>query len=62
MTFGYPRLNGKEPGLKKSWANYNVKRSPQCAKACANQRSVVVEVGPLFKRDKGMEIIELGKK
>lgn len=59
VTFGYPRLNGERPALVKCSANYNVKGSPQCAKASADKSSVVIEVGPIFKREDGTEAIKL---
>ena len=59
VTFGYPRLNGKQPKLTRCSAHYNLNRSPQCARAFPDKASVVVEVGPMFKRDKGSEVIKL---
>lgn len=50
VTFGYPRVNGVEPGLKSVYAYYNPQRSPQCAKTNGVTRSIVVEVGSMFVR------------
>ena len=50
VTFGYPRVNGVEPGLKSVYAYYNPQRSPQCAKTNGVARSIVVEVGSMFVR------------
>lgn len=52
VTFGYPRINGKRAPLTGASAHYNPGHSPACATARADGESVVVEVGPLFKRDK----------
>ena len=53
VTFGYPRVNGVEPGLKSVYAYYNPQRSPQCAKTNGFARSIVVEVGSMFVRKGG---------
>jgi hypothetical protein len=54
VTFGYPRINGKPPTLTKATAVFPGKGatgSPNCAKVRADGDKVVVEVGPIFKRD-----------
>jgi len=54
VTFGYPRINGKMPGLK--YANVNhpangeMSSSPDCATAVADGSNVVVSLGPIFER------------
>jgi hypothetical protein len=61
VTFGYPRFNGIKPKLVKASANYNVKRSPACAKVKGAGDCVVVEVGEMFvrKAEEGQEKIDL---
>jgi hypothetical protein len=54
VTFGWPRVNGQEPNLKKAHAYYPSKTgaaSPDCAWIKADGQSVRVEVGPIFQRD-----------
>jgi hypothetical protein len=54
VTFGYPRINGQPPSFKKATAVFPAKGttgSPACAKVRAEGENVVVEVGPIFKRD-----------
>jgi hypothetical protein len=54
VTFGYPRINGKKPELKKASAYYPKDRgpaAPDCAWVKADGERAVVEVGPIFKRD-----------
>ena len=53
VTFGYPRINGAPPALKHASAHYNPSQSPACATARAESGSVVVDVGPMFQREKG---------
>lgn len=57
VTFGWPRLNGHPPALKRAHAYYPSKTgpaSPDCAWIKADGESVRVEVGPIFKRDEAM--------
>lgn len=52
VTFGYPRINGKKPALKKATVNYNRTgriASPPCAKARAEGENVVIDIGRIFK-------------
>jgi len=52
VTFGYPRINGKKPALKKATVNYNrtgTIASPPCAKARAEGENVVIDIGRIFK-------------
>ncbi|MDB6154435.1 MAG: hypothetical protein JWL90_2888 [Chthoniobacteraceae bacterium] len=56
ITFGWPRLNGKQARLKKVSAYYpdpakGVPGSPDCAWIKADGENCIVEVGPIFKRD-----------
>ncbi len=54
VTFGWPRLNGKAAEVKKASAYYPSQTgpaAPDCAKASADGSKVLVEVGPIFKRD-----------
>ena len=54
VTFGWPRINGQQPNLKKAHAYYPSKTgpaSPDCAWIKADGQSVRVEVGPIFQRD-----------
>ena len=54
VTFGWPRLNGHEPGLKRAHAYYPSKTgpaAPDCAWIKADGQSVRVEIGPIFQRD-----------
>ena len=54
VTFGYPRVNSAEPGLKSVYAYYYPQRSPQCAKTNGFARAIVVEVGAMFVRKGGL--------
>ncbi len=56
VTFGWPRLNGKPAEVKKATAFYpgaatGITGSPDCCWIKADGPNVVVEVGPIFKRD-----------
>jgi len=54
VTFGWPRVNGQKPALKRAHAYYPSKTgpaSPDCAWIKADGEKVRVEVGPIFKRD-----------
>lgn len=69
VTFGWPRLNGQPPALKRVHAYYPSKTgpaSPDCAWIKADGESVRVEVGPIFKRDEAQRrhalLIERGGK
>jgi len=62
VTFGWPRLNGQPPALKRAHAYYPSKTgpaSPDCAWIKADGESVRVEVGPIFKRDEAQRRHEL---
>ncbi len=64
VTFGYPRINGARPTLKKATVNYNASgraAAPACANARADGSNIVVEVGPIFVREegKGMQNLEV---
>lgn len=62
VKFGYPRINSTAPALKRAWVNYNPTgsaASPPCAKARAEDSTVVIEIGPIFQRtenEKGHEL------
>lgn len=54
VTFGYPRINGARPPLKGCHVNYNATGSamaPAAANARAEGSNIVVELGPIFKRE-----------
>jgi hypothetical protein len=54
ITFGYPRVNGRPPPLKRAHAFYPNKTgpaAPDCAWAKAEGDCVRVEVGPIFQRE-----------
>lgn len=54
VTFGYPRINGVKPALKRALVNYNVTgnaMAPSCAEAKVVGSSIFVEIGPIFVRD-----------
>lgn len=56
VTFGWPRLNGQPAAVKKASAFYpsaatGTTGSPDCCWIKADGPNVVVEVGPIFKRD-----------
>jgi hypothetical protein len=54
VTFGYPRVNGEKPALRRAHAYYPSKTgpaSPDCAWIKPEGDSIRVEVGPIFKRD-----------
>jgi len=54
VTFGYPRINGVKPALKRATVNYNATgraMAPACANARADGECIVVELGPIFQRD-----------
>jgi hypothetical protein len=54
VTFGWPRLNGREPAIKRAHAYYPSKTgpaAPDCAWIKADGEKVRVEVGPIFERD-----------
>lgn len=54
VTFGYPRINGGKPPLKRTSVNYNATgraQAPACATARAEGERIVVELGPIFQRD-----------
>lgn len=54
ITFGYPRINGQPPAYKKATAVFPVKGpggGPACAEVHTDGEKVVIEVGPIFKRD-----------
>lgn len=54
VTFGWPRLNGQQPALKRAHAYYPSKTgpaAPDCAWVKADGEFVRVEVGPIFQRD-----------
>jgi hypothetical protein len=54
VSFGWPRVNGQKPPVKKASAYYPAKTgpaSPDCAWIKADGENVIVEVGPIFKRD-----------
>lgn len=57
VTFGWPQINGKPAKVKKATAHYPNKppqASPDCAKITAQGDKILVEVGPIFKRDEKM--------
>jgi hypothetical protein len=53
VTFGWPRVNGEKVALKAASAYYPDKgpAGPDCATATVDGGNIVVEVGPIFKRD-----------
>lgn len=54
VTFGWPRVNGAKPALKRAHAYYPSKNgpaAPDCAVIKADGENVRVEVGAIFKRD-----------
>lgn len=56
VSFGWPRINGKQVALKKVSAYYpdptkGTTGSPDCAQVRADGEECIVEVGPIFKRD-----------
>lgn len=54
VTFGWPRVNGQQPPLKRAHAYYPSKTgpaAPDCAWIKADGETVRVEVGPIFQRD-----------
>ena len=54
VAFGYPRISGLSPALKKAIAVFPDNGAADhlaCAKARADDENVVVEVGPIFSRD-----------
>ena len=55
VTFGYPRVNGQPPKLKRASVNHpgpgQASASPDCATAVADGSDVVVTVGPIFERE-----------
>ena len=54
VTFGWPRVNGEKPPIKRAHAYYPSKTgpaSPDCAWIKADGEKVRVEVGPIFQRD-----------
>jgi hypothetical protein len=53
VSFGWPRVNGQKVTLKSAMAYYPDKgpAGPDCANARVENGNVVVEVGPIFKRD-----------
>jgi hypothetical protein len=58
VTFGYPMINGRAPGLKGSSVVHPIKGSaaaPPCATARAEGSKVLVEVGPIAPRKPGMD-------
>lgn len=62
VTFGYPRINGKCPGLKSAFVSYNPKgraASPQCATARAEADKVVIEIGPITNRELARENLKM---
>lgn len=59
VTFGYPLINGRKPPLKSCRAQYNIKSSPQCAKASVEGESITIEVGGLFERADNTEPLPL---
>jgi hypothetical protein len=62
VTFGWPRLNGQKPALKRAYAYYPHKTgpaSPDCAWVKADGENARVEVGPIFKRDEAQRQHEL---
>lgn len=62
VTFGYPRINGKGPGIKSALASYNLKgraASPQCATARAEGDKVVIEIGPITNRQLDRQTLDL---
>jgi hypothetical protein len=62
VTFGWPRLNGQKPALKRAYAYYLNKTgpaSPDCAWVKADGENARVEVGPIFKRDEVLRQHEL---
>ncbi len=52
VTFGYPRLNGKQPKLRHAHAYFDSNGSPQCTKSRPAERAIEVEVGPMFRPKK----------
>lgn len=63
ITFGWPRLNGKNVSLKKVSAYYPNKpeepAAPDCAQARPDGENVRVEVGAIFVRDEKLRRHEL---
>ncbi|MFI5379180.1 MAG: hypothetical protein ACHRHE_07785 [Tepidisphaerales bacterium] len=54
MTFGWPRINGRKPPIKRASAYYPSKTgpaSPDCAWVKPDGENCRVEVGAIFKRD-----------
>ncbi len=54
ITFGWPRLNGRKPPVRKCSAFYphtSGPAAPDCAVVTAAGEACVVQVGPLFTRD-----------
>ena len=67
VTFGWPRLNGREGRVEKSIrllsrSTKGSPGSPDCAWIKADGESCVVEVGPIFKRDEAKRRHDLGIK
>lgn len=64
VTFGWPRINGKNAALKKAFAFYpgatiKATGSPDCATVVADGDSCIVQVGEIFKRDEAKRRHEL---
>jgi hypothetical protein len=62
VTFGYPRINGGKPALKRASAYYPDRgpAAPDCAWVRADGENAVVEVGAIFKRDEARRRHDLG--
>jgi hypothetical protein len=57
VTFGWPRLNGLKPPIKKAQAYYPSQTgpaSPDCCWIKPDGENVRVEVGPIFRRDENL--------
>jgi hypothetical protein len=62
VTFGWPRLNGRLPAIKRAHAYYPSKTgpaAPDCAWIKTDGENVRVEVGPIFVRDEAQRRHEL---